>query len=581
VEDEMSKPWEKLAVVYPPLPELSVRRVSVKFAKGASGSRYPRIFWFDMSSKKFRYLHSPQNTKDQEAKARDLADCEYEITEKDNPGDYKWDEGNEDKKYRLMMKFDKRPAGPVFFYTDELNEAQALKDYGLFCKRMATEENSTLESKTLKLLDAIWYNNASVGFNFITRLYKMAVRGSKKTCKSMKSIADANTYFENQKKMLLKAWANNVNSKARHFKPRSTIRLAMFLRTLAKVHNPNEELIVSSTKRILDAYEKEHEVARGVFNEAINEKANRRFEGMSAYSVYKVSPLIEGYAADQKEVPVEDRSYTKFDFSTGEFEATDSQVRIDYYNHKVNVVSRYEKNKIYGSVPIDDISSIVINEAPPEIESRNLRWLKVNGRKIKEEEKYGKVDNNKIGETLSSEQYIDPTSKFYALSVDSYLTKKTLIELKLHSIRLKDAAHVKEDLGTEDIKLRLKVNTGDIFWTSLPFVAPKMKGDSISCDFKHICRVRINPESSDYVMITLYAVAAESDKLPDTLKTLKKEAKLGLIKIPLADVVKQKKLMWIPLNDGFYSENPDSDKKTPMLAMSMRILKNVTLNTKL
>jgi len=106
-----------------------------------------------------------------------------------------------------------------------------------------------------------------------------------------------------------------------------------------------------------------------------------------------------------------------------------------------------------------------------------------------------------------------------------------------------------------------------------------VKGNSISCDFKQICRVRINPELSDYFFITLFAVAAESDRLPDSLTTLKREKKLGSVRIPLNSVVKLKKLTWTALNNGILGENPETDETIPMLAMDMDILKDVTLNS--
>ena len=565
--------------MYPPLPNLNDRRTSVKFSKGATGSRYPRVFWFDTSVRKLKYLHSPQSTKDQESKAKNLSECEYEITNKGEPGEYKWDDASKEVKYRLTMNFKKRPTGPIFFYSNNLSEILILKGYGLYCKRMASEESASLESKASKLLDSLWYNSASVGFNLINRLYRNSVGRSGKIYKSIKCIGDANTYLEDQKKTLLKAWANNVNSKAKHFKPKSTIRLALFLRSLARIHNPDEETICRSTKKILDAYKEEHKVTERVFDDAINEKTNRRFKGMPACSVYEVSPLIKEYAKNPKEIPSEHESYTKFDFPTNQFEIPDSQVRIDYDKYKMNIVSRYDENRIYGSVPIDDISSIVLNEAPPRMINEDLLWLKVNGRRIREKEEPGKFDNNEIEGAGFSEEYIDPASKFYALSIDSYLTKKTLIELKLHSVRIKDASQAKKDLNTEQLKLRLKINIGGIFWTSLPFASAKVKGDSISCDFKQICRVRINPDLSDYFFVTLLAVAAESDKLPDSLKTLKKEKKLGSVRIPLEGVAEQKKITWVPLNYGIHYEDTFVSATTPMVAMNMHILKDVTLNS--
>lgn len=179
---------------------------------------------------------------------------------------------------------------------------------------------------------------------------------------------------------------------------------------------------------------------------------------------------------------------------------------------------------------------------------------------------------------MNKENCIDPASRFYAKSIDSYLTKKTLLELELHSIRLDDASDVIRDLETDNLRMRLKVTIGNIFWTSVPFAIPRMKGNSVTCDFKQVCKVRVDPNASDYVTISLHAIARENDRLPDALKTLKKELKLGYIKIVVADVQEQKKLSWVPLNNGLINENPENDKKIPMLALNMRMMKDVTFD---
>lgn len=574
MENETAGAWQKLAIVYPQLPELTGRRVSVKFAKGGGGKRFGRTFWFDVKEKKFRYLHSPSDDKDQSAKAKDLAQCEYEVRSKDDPGTYPWDQDSSDRNYRLTMNFKQRPAGPIFFYSNDLNEVQALKGFGVFCKKTA---NKPLEGDLAKLLDSLMYNNGAFGYNRIDQVFGAGAANSFKVYKLMQCLAGGTFYLEDQKKMVLKAWANNVTTKAKHFKPKATMRLALFLQTLARIRDPSETAIYESTKRIVSAHEREREVTRGIFDDAIQEKANRRFQGMSAHATYEVSPAIEPIATGREEIPSENKEFTKFDFTLKPFDVSNSQVKIDYSDFKMNVVSRCDETDVYGSVPIDDISSIVLNEEPPRTESENLKWLKVNGRKIKEPERYGRFQFKCLGNTLNDEEYIDPASRFYALSVDSYLTKKNLLELILHSVRLKDATDVKTALGTDELRLRLKINSGNIFWTSTPFVAPKMRNESISCDFKQICRVRINRDSSDHIRITLSAVAAEGDRLPDTLKTLKKEVKLGSKSIPLSSIVEQKKLTWIPLNGGLLSEDNDTDKTTPMLAMNMRIIDNVSI----
>eukprot|EP00826_Nyctotherus_ovalis_P049030 TRINITY_DN5856_c0_g2_i3.p1 TRINITY_DN5856_c0_g2~~TRINITY_DN5856_c0_g2_i3.p1 ORF type:complete len:272 (-),score=74.72 TRINITY_DN5856_c0_g2_i3:48-863(-) len=258
------------------------------------------------------------------------------------------------------MKFSQRPAGPVFFYSNNLDEIQTLKGYGELCREMASERGSSLEPRFARLLSSLWYNNAAFGFNYINRLYGIGLVKSMRAYGTIKNIAGGANYLEEQKRMLLRSWANNVTSRIKRFKPRSTIRLASFLRTLARVHNPNEEVIEKSTRRILNAYERERELTRGVFDEEIREKSNRRFTGMSAHAVYEVSPAIERYVTGEEPIPENHKKFTKFEFPAESFEEESCQVRVDYNNYKMNVVSKYNENEIYGSLLIDDVSSIVL-----------------------------------------------------------------------------------------------------------------------------------------------------------------------------------------------------------------------------
>jgi len=172
---------------------------------------------------------------------------------------------------------------------------------------------------------------------------------------------------------------------------------------------------------------------------------------------------------------------------------------------------------------------------------------------------------------------VDPASKFLALSVDSYLSKKSLLEIKLYSIRIKDISDIIKELGTKSLRLRIRITTGkDVFWTSTGFMKPKVKDDGMSCELKIICRIRVDSAMSEFVEIGLFVIAAGKSRVPDSLKTLKKEVKVGFTKISLLNLPKQKKIMWIPLNGGIGNEDPFLNPKQPIASMNLRLIKDVS-----
>eukprot|EP00826_Nyctotherus_ovalis_P033011 TRINITY_DN26617_c0_g1_i2.p2 TRINITY_DN26617_c0_g1~~TRINITY_DN26617_c0_g1_i2.p2 ORF type:complete len:108 (+),score=39.19 TRINITY_DN26617_c0_g1_i2:378-701(+) len=90
---------------------------------------------------------------------------------------------------------------------------------------------------------------------------------------------------------------------------------------------------------------------------------------------------------------------------------------------------------------------------------------------------------------------------------------------------------------------------------------PKMKDEGMSCELKIVCRIRVDAAMWEFVDIGLFAIAAEKNRVPDVLKTLKKEINVGFTKISLLNLPKQKKIMWIPLNGGISNEDPFLDPK--------------------
>ena len=123
-------------------------------------------------------------------------------------------------------------------------------------------------------------------------------------------------------------------------------------------------------------------------------------------------------------------------------------------------------------------------------------------------------------------------------SIDSYITKKYLLEFKLYSIRIKDCRDILSKFQTDEIKVRIRVWSGDVFWASTQFVKVKIKDSALSCDIKQYIKIKICPEISDYITVSLGAISAENDILDESLKSLKKEISIGYTKIDVMQIYK-------------------------------------------
>lgn len=374
-------------MVAPILPGLSERRVSVKFASGVAGSRFVRIFWFDTKQRKYRYLHSAESTKDQEDKAKELSQCKYEITSHEYPGTYEWDREMSEYKFRLVMTFKKRPAGPIFFYSNNLDEIRALKNYGVFCRLVAGRKNPTVEARFERLLSSLWYKNAVFSLKHLIKTFEPIMANSIRVYRGVKTVETVARYLVGLKESLMSSWAHNIIMRTMKFRPRSTMRLSLYLQSFVRLHNSSEKEIHRAARRILSAYERERMISQGILDKAIQEKATRRFNGIKAYSVYEVSPEIQKFIKDG--IPGELRKFTKFDFPADDFAEPDTRLKIDYKNYRLAVTSSQGEDHL--TLPVDDISSIVIDEAPHGVQDLNHKWLKVNGRKIKKPERFRKV----------------------------------------------------------------------------------------------------------------------------------------------------------------------------------------------
>lgn len=187
-----------------------------------------------------------------------------------------------------------------------------------------------------------------------------------------------------------------------------------------------------------------------------------------------------------------------------------------------------------------------------------------------------------LGDEVESKQvgvqFLDPSSKFLAISIDSYLSQKTLLDLKIYSMRIKNIDHIINELGTKDLIFRIKIWSGNTFWTSTPFSRPKLKESGATCEFKQTYRIRVDPAVVEFVTVSLWATTVEAGKIPDVLKSLKKEVMMGYTKIPTANIQDQKKVVWIPLNKGIALEDHYLSEDQPIVSMNFKLIQNAPGN---
>lgn len=149
-----------------------------------------------------------------------------------------------------------------------------------------------------------------------------------------------------------------------------------------------------------------------------------------------------------------------------------------------------------------------------------------------------------------------------------------MFELKLYTAKLPNLGRIIKELG-ENLVFRIKIQAGKRFWTSSAFIPPKQSKKGLMLEFKQNYRVRVDLNVVDDVTISLWACAAEEGKLPEILKNLEKEERLGFVKISLKNVVPQKKVAWIPFNNKS-SDDPFMTEGSFMVSMNYKLLDNVS-----
>jgi len=384
----MSGPCKHLEVVSPAMPELDKIRLSVKFAqKSYKGSIYARAFYFDTKEKKYRYYTSGnvgpelKQKKDAEKKAKNLAKCDYEINTKEKPGEFSWRDKTQKSSTRLSMRFDERNKWPIFLYDEgeeKIETLYGLKAYGVYCKKLA-EENKA-EEKADRLLSCLSYTKSAFALNTLINISNKVeerAEASKKLNELIKVLSDKGKDFLDKKKQLLRSWASAVLGRTGHYRPRSTIKLALFLRSMALIRNPTDRIVTESAKNIVKYYKQHREKGNEVLDLEITERSSRRLNSISTLAHYKVSPQVTS-ALDQGL----NKGGAGFDFTERAFKYNECSTKLDYKNLKIVVREDLDNGEIFGEMPIKDISSIILDD-PPKGSNERKRWLRVNGRRIK------------------------------------------------------------------------------------------------------------------------------------------------------------------------------------------------------
>lgn len=174
---------------------------------------------------------------------------------------------------------------------------------------------------------------------------------------------------------------------------------------------------------------------------------------------------------------------------------------------------------------------------------------------------------------------MDPANEFLARSVDSYLNKKNLLEFKIYQVKLNNLDDLIQQLKSANLAFRVKIRVGDNFWTSTPFVKPIPQKKGVLCEFRQTYAIRVDKDKVDKAIISLWVCPIEEQKLPDEFQSLKTEVILGYSIIRLdKEIVEQKKVNWIPLNNGVCFEDITMKREQAMISMIFQLIPNTPGN---
>ena len=474
------------------------------------------------------------------------------------------------------MKFEQRNKRPIYYYSNNINEVYGLKNFGLLCKikkSLPATEAGLLCSRLEEVLSLLYYAHTSFALNTCISLTTIINAKSAKVGEFISIFSQGIHLLNKNREQLMRAWGIGTTTRSKRNKACASLRLKSILKTTLHTKATSEELIIECAKRIAEKYKKHCEIIDDVMDVEIKECAGKKKTGFQANIIYNVNPEIRNIALGAVEIPAANLGFAKFSFPQENLPETDGNLYFDTENSKIILDTSKLPGEENGCL-LGDVSSIVLNEIP-EGSSPGQVWLRINGRKINKE--IGIV--KQVNEGAAEKFYLDPGSEFLARSVDSYLNKKNLLEFKIYQVKLNNLDDLMKQLRTPNLAFRVKIRVGDNFWTSTPFVKAAIQRKSVICEFRQTYAIRVDKDKVEKAIISLWVCPVDEQKLPDEFQSLRQEGILGYSIIRLdKELVEQKKVNWIPLNNGVCFEDTTMTKDQAMISMIFRLIPKVPGN---
>lgn len=488
-----------------------------------------------------------------------------------------WGAGKEDFAIRLVMRFDEREKRPIYYYSTNKNEVNALKNYCEFCikKQSFVERKQNLTDQLEDLLAINYYTTMILPLNSFYELLGRLDAKSNRVGTFLGSLVKGLALLKENKKHILRAWAKAKVGKSVKNKPKTSLRVKAELKTVIQFKRPTESTILDASKTIREKYKKHIKYTDSVKRQEIESAVKKKKDGLDVKFIFSVHPEIMKYATGDLKIPKPHNKYTTFDFPKENIQEVYASMAIESSGSMIKITSEKFADVNAKEIKLGDISCIVLNDPPPNCSEGKIYWLRINGRKIKKE--LGKVIGlaNQKNEIENEKVFLDPSNEFLARSIDSYLSKKTIIEFQINTAKFDSINPILKKFETDNVSFRIKINAGDLFWTSTPFVQHEEKPEGICIDFNQKFNIRVEYGKLDKIVISLWGCLAENNKLKDEFQALKTETFFGSTIVQLKNKIpKEAKIAWIPLNNGVCFEELTMDEDDAILSMSFKLIEN-------
>ncbi len=291
------------------------------------------------------------------------------------------------------MRFDERKKRPIFFYSNDLDELHALKNYGRFCeKAIGIEESKDLRSfasKLEQLLSLACFSRTTPIWTMCKRLYDAKCGKANKRLESFVNTVGAGLKLVlQQEDTLIIAWARAFTAKIIRARPRSTIRTALAVCPVAHQRAPTELQIERAASKIVSEYRRRHRETESFSQESLRGSENGAAnitETRATIASFRVAESIKAIRDGKERVPREHAGLCRFCFPDRDYPEVESpEIRVDSGGEKLVVLST--KQEVLGELFLGEISSIVLNDNPG---SDSRSWLRVNGRRIRGPDSFG------------------------------------------------------------------------------------------------------------------------------------------------------------------------------------------------